>query len=576
MDSYAKSQNAQGPICASALDENSDSLAQTKDATVNLAQPFSLAHLLVDLDKKVSAAPDLHESGHAYAAGELQHVDLQVTPIDLAATRLLNEAVARYFNALPIKLSDNVVTVAMLNPHDLGAQAQIMVKLQPYHCHFVAAEQAPLHAAFARYYRKSHDLSDFVNKLELEHQAPLASSTLALSNDEADDATVVRLIRTLLEDALFMRASDIHIEPDADCLRIRLRVDGVLQENVLKTQSIANALILRIKIMSKLDIMEKRLPQDGRFSVDVQGTTLDVRVSTLPVVHGEALVMRLLNQETGLLSLDELGIDNALLARLRLQLQSPHGMVLVTGPTGSGKTTTLYAALNELNVPGKKILTAEDPVEYQLARINQLQIQPKLGLTFAAALRSFLRQDPDIILLGEMRDQESVEMGLRAALTGHLLLSTLHTNNAPDSILRLLDLGAPGFLIAATVRSIIAQRLLRRACPNCATAHALSQHELTWLMNIAPDLRAANFVQAPGCLQCGFTGYLGRIGLFEMLELTPELAVALRANDNAAFVSQAKLQMQGQTMLDNALKMAVSGITTLAELQYLAQSVAHS
>ncbi|MGL4734387.1 MAG: GspE/PulE family protein, partial [Enterovibrio sp.] len=191
-------------------------------------------------------------------------------------------------------------------------------------------------------------------------------------------------------------------------------------------------------------------------------------------------------------------------------------------------------------------------------------------------LRSFLRQDPDIILLGEMRDQESVEMGLRAALTGHLLLSTLHTNNALDSILRLLDLGAPGFLIAATVRSIIAQRLLRRVCPHCATAHALSPLEQAWLMKIAPDLRAANFVQATGCLQCGFTGYLGRIGLFEMLELTSELAVALRANDNGAFVSKAKLQMQGQTMLDNALKMAVSGITTLAELQYLAQSVAHS
>ncbi|MGL4734282.1 MAG: GspE/PulE family protein, partial [Enterovibrio sp.] len=390
MDNYEKPQNAQGQTGASAFDENSNSPAQTKDAPVNLAQPFSLAHLLVDLDKKAGPAPESHESAYAYAAGALQHVDLQVTPIDLAATRLLNEAMARYFNALPIKLLDNVVTVAMLNPHDLGAQAQIIAKLQPYHCYFVAAEQAPLHAAFARYYRKSHDLSDFVNKLESEHQAPLAPTAFALSKDEADDATVVRLIRTLLEDALFMRASDIHIEPDADCLRIRLRVDGVLQENVLKTQSIANALILRIKIMSKLDIMEKRLPQDGRFSVDVQGTTLDVRVSTLPVVHGEALVMRLLNQETGLLSLDELGIDNALLARLRLQLQSPHGMVLVTGPTGSGKTTTLYAALNELNVPGKKILTAEDPVEYQLARINQLQIQPKLGLTFAAALRSFL------------------------------------------------------------------------------------------------------------------------------------------------------------------------------------------
>ncbi|MGL5291570.1 MAG: GspE/PulE family protein, partial [Vibrionaceae bacterium] len=336
------------------------------------------------------------------------------------------------------------------------------------------------------------------------------------------------------------------------------------------------ALILRIKIMSKLDIMEKRLPQDGRFSVDVQGTTLDVRVSTLPVVHGEALVMRLLNQKTGLLSLDELGIDSTLLARLRMQLQSPHGMVLVTGPTGSGKTTTLYAALNELNVPGKKILTAEDPVEYQLARINQLQIQPKIGLTFAAALRSFLRQDPDIILLGEMRDEESVEMGMRAALTGHLLLSTLHTNNAIDSILRLLDLGAPGFLIAATVRSIIAQRLVRRICPHCAQNHALSAIEQAWLAKIAPELRSANFVQATGCLQCSFTGYLGRIGLFEMLELNAELAAALRVNDKSAFVQEAQRQMQGQTMLDNALKMAVAGSTTLAELQYLAQSVAHS
>ncbi|MGL5335924.1 MAG: GspE/PulE family protein [Enterovibrio sp.] len=573
MDFNKNAQNT--PLPNDSADFDKPREAQLENAPLNSAQSLSLAHLLVDLDKK-ALSTDAPLSEPTHTAGSQQYIDLQVTPIDLAATRLLNETVARYFNALPIKLFNNVVTVAMLNPQDLGAQAQIMAKLQPYHCHFVAVEKAPLLDAFARYYRKSHDLSDFVSKLESEHQAPQELQTLALSTNEADDATVVRLIRTLLEDALFMRASDIHIEPDADCLRIRLRVDGVLQENVLKTQSIANALILRIKIMSKLDIMEKRLPQDGRFSVEVKGTTLDVRVSTLPVVHGEALVMRLLNQETGILSLDELGIEPTLLARLRTQLQSPHGMVLVTGPTGSGKTTTLYAALNELNVPGKKILTAEDPVEYQLARINQLQIHPKIGLTFAAALRSFLRQDPDIILLGEMRDEESVEMGIRAALTGHLLLSTLHTNNAIDSILRLFDLGAPGFLISATVRSIIAQRLVRRICPHCAASHSLSPNEHAWLKKYAPDLRLANFVQATGCLQCGFTGYLGRVGLFEMLELTPELTAALRVSDKTAFVKEAQQQMQGQTMLDNALKMAVAGTTTLAELQYLAQSVAHS
>ena len=314
-----------------------------------------------------------------------------------------------------------------------------------------------------------------------------------------------------------MAASDIHIEPDEGKLRIRQRVDGILQESVINERNIAAALVLRLKLMSGLDISEKRLPQDGRTNIRIKGRSIDVRVSTMPIQHGESVVMRLLDQSAGLLTLDQTGMPEELLKRFRNLLNRPHGMILVTGPTGSGKTTTLYGALSELNLPAKKIITVEDPVEYRLPRINQVQVNSKIGLDFKGVLRTTLRQDPDIIMVGEMRDHETVEIGLRGALTGHLVLSTLHTNDSISSAIRLLDMGAPGYLAASSLRAIIAQRLVRRLCKNCRTEHRPDEEELFWIDNIEPGASSHQFHRGMGCQTCNQTGYRGRIGVFELL-----------------------------------------------------------
>ncbi len=312
-------------------------------------------------------------------------------------------------------------------------------------------------------------LNAIAHQLQEEYEDTDAIDFTALSAENDKDNTIVRLLQSLFEDAVQVRASDIHIEPDEQVLRIRQRVDGVLQENILQEAGIAAALVLRLKLMAGLDISEKRLPQDGRFQIKVKGHSIDVRMSSMPVQHGESVVMRLLDQSAGLLTLEETGMPAAMLQKLRRMMQSPHGMVLVTGPTGSGKTTTLYGVLSELNQPGVKIITVEDPVEYRLPRVNQVQINHKIGLDFASVLRTSLRQDPDILMVGEMRDQETAEMGLRGALTGHLVLSTLHTNDAVSSTLRLIDMGAAPYLVASALRAILAQRLMPAHLPALQT-----------------------------------------------------------------------------------------------------------
>lgn len=397
----------------------------------------------------------------------LPWVDLRRTHIDPNAVNILPEVHARRYRALVIGQAGNTVRVAMSDPADLVAQEGVFNFLQQFNVELLVAAEQPLVESFDRYYRRTSEIASFAERLQAE-QGLTGDQLFGAENDEqTSEVTIVKLINSLFEDAVQINASDIHIEPDSDVLRIRQRVDGVLLETLLKERTIAAALVLRIKLMSGMDISEKRLPQDGRFGLNIRGNAIDVRVSTLPVQYGESVVMRLLNQSAGVRSLDSVGMAPEMLAHFRQLLARPHGLILVTGPTGSGKTTTLYGALNELNVPGKKILTVEDPVEYRLPRISQVQISTKIGLTFSSTLRTFLRQDPDIILVGEMRDLETVEIGLRAALTGHLVLSTLHTNNAIDSALRLIDMNAPGYLVASSVRAVLAQRLIRCLCPDC-------------------------------------------------------------------------------------------------------------
>ena len=363
-----------------------------------------------------------------------------------------------------------------------------------------------------------------------------------------------------------LRASDIHFEPQEKSLRIRFRIDGVLHIQTEADAKISSAVALRLKLMSGLDISEKRLPQDGRFNIKVRANPVDVRISTLPTQYGESVVMRLLNQNTGLLELDRIGMPQRVLDRFRHALKRPSGMVLVTGPTGSGKTTTLYAALNELNSPEKKVITVEDPVEYRLGGLNQVQVHEKIDLSFSRVLRTVLRQDPDIVLIGEMRDQETAEIGMRAAMTGHLVLSTLHTNDAVSTPIRLLDMGVPRYMVALSVHMVVAQRLVRVICGNCREPYTLTPNEHEWLRyELGGQVDSHAFHHGRGCAHCGNTGYQGRTGVYEFLEMSDTVVEAINHEDPGEFMRVARQQMAGETLRRDAVRLVLAGQTTVAE-----------
>ncbi|CAK4069686.1 GspE/PulE family protein [Vibrio sp. 16] len=497
-------------------------------------------------------------------------IDLSRANVDVEAVQLLPEVHARRLRALVIGRQQDTLRIAMSDPADLFAQEALLGQLPQYGIEFVIAPEKQLVDGFDRYYRRTKEIASFAEQLQAEHQVTEAFD-FSIEGEDSDEVTVVKLINSLFEDAIQIGASDIHIEPDADVLRLRQRIDGVLHETLLNEVNIAPALVLRLKLMANLDISEKRLPQDGRFNIKAKGQSVDIRMSTMPVQYGESVVMRLLNQSSGVRKLDDSGIPSHLLERLRRQLKRPHGMILVTGPTGSGKTTTLYGALSELNVPGKKIITAEDPVEYRLPRINQVQVNPKIDLDFSTVLRTFLRQDPDIILIGEMRDQETVEIGLRAALTGHLVLSTLHTNDAVDSALRMMDMGAPGYLVASAVRAVVAQRLVRKICPDCKTEEHVDEARKQWLAQRFPNQVETSFSRGRGCQNCNLTGYRGRVGVFEMLELEQDMMDMLRASDAVGFARVARESASYKPLLASAMELAISGVVSLDEVMSLGE-----
>ncbi|HBH7898702.1 TPA: type II/IV secretion system protein [Vibrio parahaemolyticus] len=497
-------------------------------------------------------------------------IDLGRAPVDADAVQILPEVHARRLRAMVVARNGDTLRVAMSDPADLFTQESLMNLLGEYNLEFIIASERQLISSFDRYYRRTKEIASFAEQLQAEHQ-DVQSFDYGIDEADSEEVTVVKLVNSMFEDAVQVGASDIHIEPDDKVLRLRQRVDGVLHETILNEVNIASALVLRLKLMAHLDISEKRLPQDGRFNIKVRGQSIDIRMSTLPTQYGESVVMCLLNQSSGLRPLEESGLPPELLARLRRQLSRPHGMILVTGPTGSGKTTTLYGALSELNEPGKKIITAEDPVEYRLPRITQVQINSKIDLTFSRVLRTFLRQDPDIILIGEMRDQETVEIGLRAALTGHLVLSTLHTNDAVDSALRMIDMGAPGYLVASAVRAVVAQRLVRRVCPDCKTQDHLDESRQQWLAGRFPNQVGVTFHKGAGCQNCNLTGYRGRIGVFEMLELEHEMMDKLRANDAVGFAQAARRSENYKPLLASAMELALQGAVSLDEVMTLGE-----
>ena len=502
---------------------------------------------------------------------EVPFVQLRHYQFDNEQVKKLPEAMARRFRSIVLAEQNGELLVGMADPLDIFAYDEL-VRILKQPIRQAVVRESELLNTLDLVYRRTDEIASLAEELEDELGDDAFDLADLSAESESTEAPVVKLLQTLFEDAVQARSSDIHIEPDETVVRIRQRVDGVLQEQVMKEKRVNAALVLRLKLMAGLNISEKRLPQDGRFNIRVKGRSIDVRISTMPVQYGESVVMRLLDQSQGMLDLDATGMPAALMERFRRMIRKPHGMILVTGPTGSGKTTTLYGALSELNRPEVKIITAEDPVEYRLPRITQVQVNPKIGLEFAGVLRSALRQDPDVILVGEMRDQETVDIGLRAAMTGHLVLSTLHTNDSISSAMRLIDMGAQPFLVASSLLGIVAQRLVRRVCGNCSEAYEPTDQEQVWLdgFDLDPLDREAGFVHGRGCYQCSNTGYKGRVGVHELLEMNEAMLDALRRQDVAAFTNAARQSDLYRPLGHCAMDYALQGVTTLEEVARVA------
>ncbi len=494
-------------------------------------------------------------------------VQLRHYQFDDTLIKKLPENHARRFRALVLDEQQGELLVGMTDPMDIfGYDELVRILKQPIRQAVV--RESELLNTLDLVYRRTEEISHFAEELEDELGDDAFDLAELTATGDDSEAPVVKLLQSIFEDAVQARASDIHIEPDESVVRIRQRIDGVLQEQVMKEKRINAALVLRLKLMSGLNISEKRIPQDGRFNIRVKGRSIDVRLSTMPVQYGESVVMRLLDQTDGMLSLVSLAMPPAILERFRIAISRPHGMVLVTGPTGSGKTTTLYGALSELNKPEVKIITAEDPVEYRLPRLTQVQVNAKVGLEFSTVLRAALRQDPDVILIGEMRDQETAEIGLRAAMTGHLVLSTLHTNDSISSAMRLTDMGAEPYLVASSLLGVLAQRLVRKICENCAQPYVPTDQEKIWLQAMARSGAhiPSEFTSGSGCYQCSNTGYKGRMGVYEWLEMDEDMLDALRRNSASDFASSAKRNRYYQPLELCALEYAKEGKTTLDEV----------
>ena len=496
----------------------------------------------------------------------IPYIDLMRYHLNPEIVRLIPETHARRFRALALEEGRESLLVGMADPTDIFAYDELArVLRRPLQ--LAVVRESSLLKAIDLMYRHTEEISGLAQELDQEMSAYDVDLGQLGGSASLTDAPVVRLLQTMFEDAVQVNASDIHIEPDEHDLRIRFRLDGVLRVQTTAERRIASALLSRLKLMAGLDISEKRLPQDGRFNVRVRDKSVDVRLSTLPVQYGESAVMRLLNQTTGVLDLSQLGMPEAQLARFRRMIHSPHGMVLVTGPTGSGKTTTLYGALRELNKPALKVITVEDPIEYRLPGINQVQVNSRIDLTFARVLRSVLRQDPDIVLVGEMRDQETAEIGLRAAMTGHLVLSTVHTNDAVSTPARLLDMGAAPFLIAASLRGILAQRLLRRICESCSEPSALEPGLRALIeQELGRPADGLEFRRGRGCTYCNHSGYRGRIGIYELLEMDDSLLAALHRADPLAFAAAARAQPGFLSLRRSAIDLAARGLTTMDQV----------
>ena len=494
----------------------------------------------------------------------LRFIDLSDFPVDGSALARVPGSVCRQHMAIPIAFEDGRIVVAMADPANVFAADDIRT-ISGYEVLPAVATRADVSAAIDRYYRADSDLDDLTTAFEDADEGE--ADDLAGLKEVVEEAPIVKFVNLLITQAIQDRASDIHLEPAEHDLRVRYRIDGVLHEVMRSPKSIQSGVISRLKIMADINIAERRIPQDGRLSVTAHGKKIDLRVATLPTVWGEKVVMRILDNSTAMLNLSDLGFSQGNYDRYSESFIKPYGMILVTGPTGSGKSTTLYATLNIVNRPEVNIITVEDPVEYRLAGINQVQTNPKAGLTFAAALRSILRSDPDIVLIGEIRDHETAQIAVEAALTGHLVLSTLHTNDAPSAVTRLTEMGIEPFLVGSAVDAVLAQRLARRLCSKCKEAYVPTEEALVaaraeWML----EQGTPTLYRPVGCSSCSSTGYKGRLALHEVMIVNEEIERLAVEHAPAAAINEAALRSGMVTLRNDGIAKVLQGVTSIDEI----------
>ena len=494
----------------------------------------------------------------------IQRVYVDSITVDLDAVKSIPESLASRYNLIPVGYENNTIKVVMSDPLNIFALDDVKIA-SGYEVDMLIASSEEISRAIDKYYS-----GQFVQKAA-DDLSKAQGAKAAEENKEIDDiknAPAVRLADSIIKNAVKARASDIHIEPFEKYIKIRFRVDGELQEILKSPKDTAAALVTRIKIMANLNIAEKRLPQDGRILTNVDDKDFDLRVSVLPTVYGEKIVIRVLNRGSFLISKQDLGIVDDDLEKLERIVKSPYGIILVTGPTGSGKSTTLYTMLNDLNNSSTNIITVEDPVEYLMEGINQVSVNPKAGLTFASGLRSILRQDPDIVMIGEIRDSETAEIAVRAAITGHLVLSTIHTNDAASAVIRLTDMGIEPYLVSTSIAGVVSQRLVRKICPYCKKDYKATDYEKKLL---GEDYsKHITLYRGKGCALCGSSGYIGRQGVYEIMEITREHREYIVRNKTTDEIRDLSLKTGMETIKMSCKKLVLKGITTLDELVKIA------
>ncbi|MEE2827285.1 MAG: ATPase, T2SS/T4P/T4SS family [Planctomycetota bacterium] len=507
----------------------------------------------------------------------MEYVDLETTQVPEDVIELMPESVARENVVLPLEVADGRLKVLMSNPSDVDTIEKLRFILNRDVAPVLAPRSSILEAINRMYGQVEGESADSILQ-EFTDTAIDFTETVddaEVSADEAVDehsAPIVRLVQLMITEAVQLRASDIHVEPFEDRVRIRYRIDGVLHERDTLPRRQLGAILSRIKILSRIDIAERRRPQDGRIKISVGEKELDLRVSVIPTNHGQSAVMRLLDKDNIKVGVRQLGFSEPTFKRFSSLIRRPNGIILVTGPTGSGKTTTLYAALNQLNRPDRKIITAEDPVEYYLPGINQVEVRHNIGLDFARIIRSMLRQAPNIILVGEMRDSETASMGIQASLTGHLVFSTLHTNDAPSAITRMVDMGVPGYLVASSVVAIVAQRLVRTICPKCRARYTPPESVLADVGLTEEQIKNATFMRGKGCNSCQKTGFRGRIGIYELMMVDSKVRQMIFENQSTTEIRKYAIAEGGMsTLFRDGVEKVLSGITTFEEVYRVAK-----